>query len=121
MANPLIRKLARVIELTDGDERLLTDLCGSVRHLPAKRDIIREGDRPDRVRLVLDGWAARCKVVPDGARQITAFLVPGDLCDLHIIILAQMDHSIAALTRSRSRSRTLRTMRSRNWHALVLN
>ena len=47
---------------------------------------------------MLEGWAARYKVLPDGARQITAFLIPGDFCDLHVTILAQMDHSITALS-----------------------
>ena len=36
--------------------------------------------------------------MPDGARQITAYLIPGDFCDLHVTILRQMDHSITALT-----------------------
>jgi CRP-like cAMP-binding protein len=47
----------------------------------------------------MEGWAARYKVVPDGSRQITAILVPGDFCDLHITILGEMDHGITALTR----------------------
>jgi CRP-like cAMP-binding protein len=98
MTNLLIRKLSRVIKLSDDDERLLTSLCGNTRQLPAKRDIIREGDRPDHVRLVLEGWAGRYKVLPSGARQITAFLIPGDFCDLHFTIIAQMDHSITALS-----------------------
>jgi CRP-like cAMP-binding protein len=35
--------------------------------------------------------------VADGGRQIMAWLVPGDFCDLHVAILGEMDHSIAAL------------------------
>jgi len=31
-------------------------------------------------------------------RQISAFLVPGDLCDLRMFILKEMDHSISAIT-----------------------
>jgi CRP-like cAMP-binding protein len=76
----------------------LSDACGNIRDVPANQDIISEGDRPDQVRLILDGWAARYKVVPDGGRQITAFLIPGDFCDLHVTILKEMDHSITALT-----------------------
>ena len=33
-----------------------------------------------------------------GSRQITAFLVPGDFCDLHATILREMDHGILTLT-----------------------
>jgi CRP-like cAMP-binding protein len=48
--------------------------------------------------VILEGFACRYKVVRDGGRQITAFLIPGDLCDLHISILGEMDHAIGALT-----------------------
>jgi CRP-like cAMP-binding protein len=34
----------------------------------------------------------------DGRRQVIAFLLPGDLCDLNIFILREMDHSICAIT-----------------------
>jgi CRP-like cAMP-binding protein len=50
------------------------------------------------VHLILEGWAARYKILPDGRRQFTAFLIPGDFCDLHVTILKQMDHGILALT-----------------------
>jgi CRP-like cAMP-binding protein len=69
--------------------------------MEARRNIIREGDRPDHVHLMVEGWAARYKLLPDGARQITAFLIPGDFCDLHVTILGEMDHSIATLTKSK--------------------
>jgi CRP-like cAMP-binding protein len=98
ISNPLIAKLANVIELSPEDRATLNHLCGTIRHVTDNRDIIREGDRPNHVHLVLKGWAARYKVLPDGRRQITAFLVPGDFCDMHITILQEMDHSISALT-----------------------
>ena len=50
---------------------------------------------------VLEGWAARYKVLPDGSRQIVAFLIPGDFCNLHVTILREMDHGIVALTPAR--------------------
>jgi CRP-like cAMP-binding protein len=48
---------------------------------------------------MLDGWACRYNTLPDGRRQIVAFFVPGDFCDLNVYILKQMDHSIGAITR----------------------
>ena len=47
---------------------------------------------------MLEGWAFRYKVLPSGSRQIMAFLMPGDACDLHIGMLAEMDHSIQTAT-----------------------
>jgi CRP-like cAMP-binding protein len=37
----------------------------------------------------------------DGRRQIVAYFVPGDVCDLRVFILKRMDHSIGAVAASR--------------------
>jgi len=42
----------------------------------------------------MEGFAYRYKIVEDGRRQIMAFLIPGDFCDLHVAILGRMDHNI---------------------------
>jgi CRP-like cAMP-binding protein len=34
----------------------------------------------------------------NGDRQIMAYLIPGDLCDIHVTLLDVMDHSIGALS-----------------------
>lgn len=100
-SNPLAAKLQTVATLSPEDLQAMEGLCGDARDVPARRNIIREGDRPDHVHVMVEGWAARYKLLPDGARQITAFLIPGDFCDLHVTLLGEMDHSIAAITRSR--------------------
>ncbi|MEG3086247.1 Crp/Fnr family transcriptional regulator [Sphingomonas sp. PB4P5] len=68
------------------------------RKYPAKRDLIREGDRPGPVFVMLEGWAVRYKILPNGLRQVLAYLMPGDCCDLHVGLLAEMDHSIQTIT-----------------------
>ena len=99
--NPLTAKLETVAALPRADVLLLDSLCTDAREMPARRNIIREGDRPEHVHLMVEGWAARYKLLPDGTRQITAFLIPGDLCDFHITVLGEMDHSIVTLTKAR--------------------
>ena len=47
---------------------------------------------------MLEGWACRYKILPNGTRQVLAFLMPGDSCDLHVGLLAEMDHSIQTIT-----------------------
>jgi CRP-like cAMP-binding protein len=102
LENPLIRKLQAFGGLSPKDERALNQLCENVREFSPHTDIIGEGARPHFVHLVLAGWAARYKIVKDtGQRQITAFLIPGDFCDLHITILKEMDHGITAVTRTK--------------------
>ena len=99
--SPLHAKLQTVTDLGEDDRAALEAICADARELGARRNIIREGDRPDHVHLMVDGWAARYKLLPDGERQITAFLLPGDFCDVHVTILGEMDHSISTLTRAR--------------------
>jgi CRP-like cAMP-binding protein len=99
--NPLIAKLESVVPLADADRRALAALGDDARKVPARRNLIREGDRPEHVHLMVEGWAARYKLLPDGGRQITAFLLPGDFCDLHVTLLGEMDHGIATLSRAK--------------------
>jgi CRP-like cAMP-binding protein len=73
----------------------------TVREVAARRDLIREGEKPRGVNLILEGWACRYKQLPDGRRQIVHFFIPGDLCDANVFILKEMDHSIGAISRVR--------------------
>lgn len=85
------------------DDRALIDrlLRKNVRDVGARRDLVREGDKPRAVNVVLEGWACRYKQLPDGRRQIVSFFIPGDLCDANVFILREMDHSIGAITKVR--------------------
>ncbi|MDQ4086907.1 MAG: Crp/Fnr family transcriptional regulator [Pseudomonadota bacterium] len=81
---------------------MLDRLCRkNVREVGARRDVIREGDKPRGVNVMLEGWACRYKQLPDGRRQIVSFFIPGDLCDANVFILKEMDHSIGAITKLR--------------------
>jgi CRP-like cAMP-binding protein len=97
--DPLMRKLSHGADLSEEDRRALREALRDVRQFAARSDMISEGDRPERVHVILEGFACRYKIVPDGGRQIVAYLVPGDFCDLHVAILGRMDHSIGALTK----------------------
>ncbi|MGT2487174.1 Crp/Fnr family transcriptional regulator [Methylobacterium oryzae CBMB20] len=54
--------------------------------------------RTGRSGAILDGWACRYRRLEDGRRQVSALLLPGDLCDTHVTVLRAIDHSIGALT-----------------------
>lgn len=99
MAAPLISKLEAFAKLSPSDRAALERLTAkSQREIAARRDLVREGDKPRSVFLLLDGWACRYKTLPDGRRQIVAFFVPGDLCDLQVFVLREMDHNVGAIT-----------------------
>lgn len=100
MENILTRKLEIFGPLPDNDRRILDDTIMRSKKIANRHDIIREGDIPEDVHLVLEGFACRYKILSDGRRSIFAYLIPGDFCDLNIFILKSMDHGIATLSAS---------------------
>lgn len=97
MHNRFIIKLRGFSPLTDEATAALALATNRPRKFSARRDLIREGDRPGPVFVVVEGWACRYKILPSGARQVLAFLMPGDSCDLHTGLLEEMDHSIQTI------------------------
>ena len=95
----LIAKLNAFMRTSSGSEDAINEMAS--RRIVARdrgQDIISEGEEPQTVNLLVEGWACRYKMLEDGRRQILAFFVPGDLADLHVYILKAIDHSIAAIT-----------------------
>lgn len=102
MDNPLSLRIEAFTRLSREDKAALDRLATrAVREVAPRRDIIREGEPPRAVRLILEGWACRYKTLPDARRQIVSIFLPGDFCDLNVYILKEMDHNIGALTRVR--------------------
>jgi CRP-like cAMP-binding protein len=98
MSDSFIRKLASRAHLDDDDISALNQALCSLSQVEAGQDLIREGECPDAAYVILNGFACRYKLVPDGGRSIVAYLVPGDGCDLHASILNRAIHSVATLT-----------------------
>lgn len=98
MDNTLVKKLEGYIPLALDDKRALNSVIRNIRNVPAHVDLATEGEKPDSVHLILEGFACRYKLTAEGNRQIMAYLLPGDFCDMHVMVLKQMDHSIATLS-----------------------
>jgi CRP-like cAMP-binding protein len=100
MKNPLRLKAEHFIAFGDTDQLRLDDLVATAKRqtFGAREDILPEGKKVGHIHLVLHGLAARSKVLADGRRQIMAFLIPGDLCDVEVFVLEAMDHSIVAMS-----------------------
>ena len=101
MPNPFVRKLEAFCALSSAERQALERLCTEVVGVRAGEDLIQEDERPGHVHLLIEGWAYRYKLLPEGGRQILAYLIPGDLCDIHIFILRTMDHAIGLLSDAR--------------------
>ena len=76
----------------------MEDASFVVQHVGGDQDLAREGDRPSHCSLLLEGFACRYKTLENGQRQIMAFHVPSDLCDLNGLFLSKRDYSIGTLT-----------------------
>lgn len=95
----LLLKLGQYVKLSNEDRCAIDRLqAAPLVDVAARMTAIHEGDEPKVVRLMVSGWACRYKELPDGRRQILGFFIPGDICDLNVYILRQMDHSIGAVT-----------------------
>jgi CRP-like cAMP-binding protein len=101
LSNAFVAKLGGHGLLSSEDIGLLEAACRTQRDFPPGQDLIREGDKPGPIFVILSGWACRYKLLPEGTRQITSFLMPGDCCDMHASVLEHMEHSIATLTPAR--------------------
>jgi len=99
MAPALTLRLQAFTRLSEDDRAAVAKISKTRRVVAPRRDLIREGEVPRYIHLILEGWACRYKTLPDGRRQIVAFFVPGDFCDLNVYILKAMDHSIGAISR----------------------
>jgi len=72
-----------------------------IAELPAEpgMSIIVEGEQNPSLYTVLSGWGFRYKILEDGRRQILNYLLPGDMIGLQGNVMAEMQHSVEALTR----------------------
>lgn len=113
-ANRFVRKLCSLEPLATADIDRLRALTAPARSVKPRYDLIREGDQPGPVFVMVEGWACRYKVLPNGVRQVLAFLMPGDSCDLHAGLLERMDHGIQTITPAR-----VATIARADMHALM--
>ena len=106
------RKLAHFIQLSELELAVLRSMPAQVHDVQARTDIVADGHWPEQLSLITEGFACRYKLLSEGRRQIMAFLIPGDICDLRALLTGKMDHAVAALNDCRV-GRGLRRTRHR--------
>lgn len=95
---PFFRRIERRDMLAPAERLALTNGVSAVEIAPAGSDLVRDGDRPTRCTLLVNGFAARYRTVANGERQFAAIHISGDFIDLHSFPLKEMDHSVLALS-----------------------
>jgi CRP-like cAMP-binding protein len=94
----LLKRLAWTEALNEREKEQLIGSISDVRSFAAREEIV-PADKPVNFSsVILDGLACREKILGSGARQITAFHISGDLCDLHTYMLKTIPDSVKAIT-----------------------
>jgi CRP-like cAMP-binding protein len=99
-AAALIRTLESLGPLSAGAKDALVKLPHAIREIRPHEIILREGDEPSNIYLLLEGCVFRSTVLMGGGRQIMALHIPGAILNLQNLFLAKMDHSVSALMRT---------------------
>jgi len=97
---PLLRKMEYWNTFSQADREALLALPHSLKTIEAGGMIVRDGEKATHSCLLRSGYVYRQKIVADGARQIVALQMSGDMVDLQNSLLGVADHSVQALTRA---------------------
>jgi CRP-like cAMP-binding protein len=79
--------------LSDRDRQVIDTL--DVKRIGRHQDILVEGDKPNGILFLKEGWAYRYRLLGDGRRHIINFLIPGDLI---APLFPTANHFVGALT-----------------------
>lgn len=107
----LALRLERYAPLRAEDKKALENEISTLRRYLPRDNLARQGSVVERIFMIIDGFACRYKLLPDGRRQITAYMLPGDLCDTRTLAMPYMDHSIAAISNVQAASLTEESVR----------
>lgn len=91
-------RLTKRSRLSAADERTVMDLPAVLQRVPANRDIVRLGENVTHACLIARGTAARFGQTREGQRQLSAIHIPGDMADLHSVVLPHATSALQALS-----------------------
>lgn len=94
----VLRKLDYGRRFTPEEQEVLRRLPVQIASFRAGHHLVREGDRPKRCFVLLDGFICASKHLGEGRRQIASFYVPGDIPDLQSLHLKVMDIAFDTVT-----------------------
>lgn len=96
--SPLARKLGAFVALSDDDLATLDRLHQRRRSFAVGVDLVHQGQADQSAYILAKGWVCSYKILPNGARQIVDFQVPGDFLGLRSVLFRTADHNIEPVT-----------------------
>jgi CRP-like cAMP-binding protein len=97
--SPLARKLGAFVALSDEDLATLDRLHQRRRKFVAGVDLVHQGQSHQSAYILAKGWVCSYKLLPNGARQIVDFQIPGDFLGLRSVLFRTADHNIEPVTK----------------------
>lgn len=92
-----LKRLRLRSALDDIDAAAILALPGQVQRISGSRDFVKMGERVDHACLIVSGLAGRFSQTLGGDRQITAVHIPGDMADLHSVVLSRAATALQGL------------------------
>lgn len=86
--------------LNEAQVAAILALPGRLHEYEPRVDVVRLGEKTDHACLIVDGLVGRFGQVIDGRRQITAMHIPGDMCDLHSVVIPRVSWALQTLSPS---------------------
>lgn len=93
-----LNRLLRRSALGPEEQQAILSLSSEPEQFRLNSDIVSPGETVDHACLVARGLAARYDQMADGERQLNAFHIEGDMCDLHSVVCPTAAWGITALT-----------------------
>lgn len=87
-------------------------IAGSPHLFKPHQYLAREGEQQSHFHLIVEGWACRYKLLPDGRRQITGLFLPGDFCELRWVRDPRATQHVVTLTSARTMRFSCRDVRT---------
>jgi CRP-like cAMP-binding protein len=97
----LARHLASFGEMPAADFAAVAALQAEVRDLPRQTDLLRNGDQPTQVVVVLSGLLYRYTIGPEGKRQIHSFYLANEAPSLETLYIDYMDNNLGTVVPTR--------------------
>ncbi|QYO76082.1 Crp/Fnr family transcriptional regulator [Devosia salina] len=99
-ADAWLRRLSHVSVLSAAAQATAQRAFSAIRRAPTRDHLVRDGIRESAVKVLIAGFACRYKYLPAGRRQITAFILPGDICDFGFLSGSPAAQDVVALAPS---------------------
>lgn len=96
--HPFLERLLKRTLLTPTEQQALLALGGTRERIPIGKSVVIPGESAFTVSCLAEGLCARTESTAPGRRQITAFLLPGDMAHLASVFDCNDTANIEALT-----------------------